>query len=296
MRILKLRQKEEKRGPGGVTLGFLWGMSVIFILIVILYYGAVQAGSLSPTASPAATMYTLSDIYTRLTTNATATLASHAFAPSGSPAGTLYTLTQVYDAIPTISADKVGTGTSYLGVSGTLLGSLFNGASGGASQSNGGSDDYNNGGSPLSGRYAKSWTACNSGNSYCSTSDSGADIKDESTGLVWSLPCNGSGCATFSDSSPITYSWNSSAVNNNSRTASQLCSDHSGWSLPHQKQLMQTYIDGSYSNLEASGTIRAYWSATVVSNDSTSSWYTNLSSGETAKAAKTSSNYVRCVR
>src|SRR3989344_414489 len=110
------------------------------------------------------------------------------------------------------TAAYVATGNTYCGTAGTLLANLWNGTSGaftGGSQANGGADDYNNAGAAASGRYAKGWTACNVGNSYCGTSDSGADAKDDSTGLVWSLPCNGSGCASFSDSSPLTYSWRS---------------------------------------------------------------------------------------
>ena len=100
---------------------------------LVLLVGIVYAGSLSPSADPAATSYTLTDIYNRLTTNATATAGDHDFAPSASPAGTLYTMTQVYDAIPTISGPKVLSGTTYLGVAGTLTGacltSTFNGTS-----------------------------------------------------------------------------------------------------------------------------------------------------------------------
>ncbi|MEI8229511.1 MAG: hypothetical protein WCG83_00030 [Candidatus Peregrinibacteria bacterium] len=81
------------------------------------------AGSLSPTAppsTPAATSYTLTNIYNRLTTNATATAGDHAFAPSGAPAASFKTLTQIYDAIPTITANLVKLGTTYLGINGTL--------------------------------------------------------------------------------------------------------------------------------------------------------------------------------
>lgn len=198
-----------------------------------------------------------------------------------------------------VTAAYLGVGNTWCGTAGTLLANLFNGTSGaftGGSQANGGADDYNNGGSAASGRYAMGWTACNAGNSYCGTSDTGADAKDDSTGLIWSMPCNGSGCASFSDATPLTYSWDSSAVNNNSRTVSQLCSDHTGWSLPHQKQLMQAYIDGSYGNLEASGVSRNYWSASTVSTNTTNAWHTYLSYGNTANNAKTSSYYVRCVR
>jgi hypothetical protein len=94
-------------------------------LVVVLSGSAIlatiaYAGSLTPPASPAATSYTLSDIYTRLTTNATTTSGSHVFAPSGSPVGSMYTLTQIYDTIPTIDAAKVLSGTTYLGVAGSI--------------------------------------------------------------------------------------------------------------------------------------------------------------------------------
>lgn len=93
------------------------GMSVIALLILGV---KVKAGNLNPSASPAASGYTLTDIYNRLTTNATATEADHLFVPSASPASSFYTLKQIYDAIPTIDASKVKLGTTYLGVSGTL--------------------------------------------------------------------------------------------------------------------------------------------------------------------------------
>ncbi len=89
--------------------------SASVVLVTIAY-----AGSLTPLLSPAATSYALDNIYTRLTTNATATEADHGFAPSGSPAASLYTLVQIYDAIPTIDAAKVLSGTTYLGVAGSI--------------------------------------------------------------------------------------------------------------------------------------------------------------------------------
>lgn len=66
-------------------------------------------------------MYTLTDIYNRLTTNATATEGNHSLSSSENPAGTMYTLKQIYEAIPTIDATKILQGTTYLGVGGTIL-------------------------------------------------------------------------------------------------------------------------------------------------------------------------------
>ena len=72
----------------------------ITIIAATICTGAVWAGSLTPTAGPAATGYTLTDIYNRLDTNTAATAGNHSFSPSASPAGSLYTLTQIYDKIP----------------------------------------------------------------------------------------------------------------------------------------------------------------------------------------------------
>jgi len=86
----------------------------------IITGGAVWAGSLTPPANPAASGYTLEDIYNRLNTNAAATAGGHSFSPSGDPAGSMYTLTQIYDKIPTVDASKILEGTTYLGVAGAI--------------------------------------------------------------------------------------------------------------------------------------------------------------------------------
>lgn len=93
----------------------------ITLLVFAASISAVRAGNLDSPDSPASTMYTLGDIYGRLTTNQTATEADHDFAPSADPVSSLRTLKEIYEAIPTIEADKVKSGTSYLGISGTLL-------------------------------------------------------------------------------------------------------------------------------------------------------------------------------
>ena len=434
---------------------------MVLVVLATVGIGFVRAGSLSPSAAPGGTMYTLNDIYTRLTTNAIATEGNHSLSSSASPASTMHTLKEIYQSIPTIVVGTVKKGTTYLGITGTLYGdtdaskvltsasgsgagtynatnltvsnvksgtafgvsssgtltpdggtssvadlfngktanltsdwtmdtgtlnlacnistldgtvnrvpnayddggdgsnrwcitdsgnavagdilsgktawvdglaisgigtvfaygdsigakvlgtatgagtaltSLFNGSDTsitfpGGSQGSGGVDDFNNAGAAAVGRYSKGWTQCIGGvggNNYCGTGSDKADARDDSTGLVWTFPCNGVGCTSFSDASPAAYSWDASAANNAGKTASQLCST-AGWSLPHQKQLMQTYIDGSYGNLEASGVDRNYWSATTVSLNTANAWNTNLSYGSTSNNTKTNSNFVRCV-
>jgi len=186
---------------------------------------------------------------------------------------------------------------------------LFNGTGQGftgGSQANGGIDDYNNAGSAPTDRYEATWTQCDEVvNNWCGTGDAFAAAKDENTGLIWSKPCSGVGCSTSAEPADTDYEWTyTDDADNNSLNADVLCSQDlgtthdAGWSLPHQKQLMQAYIDGSYGNLEATGVggNRLYWSATTRSNSTTYAWYVNLSNGYTYNRAKTNSTYVRCVR
>ncbi len=208
--------------------------------------------------------------------------------------------------------------------SATLLRNMWNGTRTdggfpGGSQIAGGVDDYNNSDAAPSNRYATSWTVCTADDtpiSYCGTGLASADAKDNATGLIWSLPCNGAGCDSFSDASPMTYRFSTNSVASNWSTVRNayldvatttpgiytFCGggDHGevGWSAPHQKQLMQAYIDGSYGNLEAGGVVdRDYWSATTLSDNPTYAWNVFLSSGSTILNTKVSnSNYVRCIR
>lgn len=94
---------------------------VIAAIIVLLgSFALTRAGSLTPSGTPAPTFYTLNDIYTRLITNATSTAGNHSLSITTSPATSMHTLTEIYNAIPTIDPTKVLTGTTYLGVAGTL--------------------------------------------------------------------------------------------------------------------------------------------------------------------------------
>lgn len=78
-------------------------------------------GSLSPSGTAGdATQYTLNDIYTKLTVNTSTSTKSGSISLPESAIATFRTLTEIYNAIPTIDATKVATGTTYLGVRGTL--------------------------------------------------------------------------------------------------------------------------------------------------------------------------------
>lgn len=160
----------------------------------------------------------------------------------------------------------------------------------------GGVDDYNNGGAIPVDSYQKTWTACTSGNSYCGTGRSVAEKQDPNTGLVWS-PALGS---------PSTYTWY--VANNCSNTDGNPCVkrssgktgcegyDDNNWRLPYQKELMQSYIDGSYGNLTNANNSYNYWSSTSASNLTTYAWSLFLSTGYMTTNPKTGSGYIRCVR
>jgi len=93
-------------------------LTVLFSVLVI--YGVARANTtiIPPSGTPVASFYTLSDIWTRLTTNGAA--GTHSFLFADPLAGTHVTLTQIYNAIPIIDATKVLSGTSYLGIPGTM--------------------------------------------------------------------------------------------------------------------------------------------------------------------------------
>lgn len=225
-------------------------------------------------------------------------------AACGGAAGYTYGDSSAYRVL--VTATGAGTNMKYLWNGSTSTDSRFIGGE----QSQGGIDDCGwdpaaaggakctltnpsnwIGGKPY-GTSTEGWTACDAppgGNNGCGTGDSNADAKDNSTGLVWSLPCGGSGttCTPTNETTPTSYTWSN---------AKSACSNMSGWYLPHQKQLMQAYINGSYGNLESLGTYLTYWSATSVSSNLPSAWYSSLSNGFTTNGSKTVPNYVRCVR
>jgi len=175
-------------------------------------------------------------------------------------------------------------------------------------QSLGGVDDYNNNQTMPSDSYLASWTVCAAGNSWCGTNDSAyAYAKDNSTGLIWSI--------WLDSGTTHTWFWANNCAYPNGLAADGVCNTNgepacqcvkltssktgcealgSGWRLPHQKELMQVYIDGSWGNLSSPGYF--YWSATTLSNYTQYAWYMGLDFGYTDFNSKTGTLQVRCVR
>ncbi|MDD3284107.1 MAG: DUF1566 domain-containing protein [Patescibacteria group bacterium] len=288
---------------------------------------------LTSSATPASTFHTLKDIYEAIPTiDADKMLTTADYmgvqgtivsigAVTITPSTTAQTIIAGYhNGSGTVSGDtdlissNILSGVNIFGVSGSAvsgadLSNMFNGSltpyegSGdhpGGATSTGGVDDYNNSDNPPADRYEVEWIQCTLGNNYCGTGDNFAQAKDNNTNLIWALPCAGAGCSSNSTTTQNYYTWDGSDgwdVSNNGMTAQQLCSSlGSGWYLPHQKQLMQAYIDGSYGNLEFPGTYDYYWSATTVSDAPGIAWIVLLSNGYTTNYVKFVTYRVRCVR
>jgi len=304
-------------------------------LSILVGVTAVYAGStLTPPASVSNTMYSLTDIYNLAsgTTVDEGTGEIEATPSEVSLSGK--SLSDVYEAISTeiakLTPSILLSGNTVFGVdggassgsSGANLSNMWNGTgteATGGSQANGGIDDANYDSNwvpqtPPEDRYEANWEKCKESNNYCETGDTGADAKDLNTGIIWSYPLkNTEGVNSFDVSAPdltgcetgncayrntdTYYSWDISNTNNNSKTASGLCQEQGeNWYLPHQKQLMQAYIDGAYGNLESIGVVRFYWSATADSGSEAGAWRVGLSDGFTNSSNKNDDSIIRCVQ
>lgn len=175
----------------------------------------------------------------------------------------------------------------------------------------GGVDDYNNGGAFPSDGYKVTWTTCNSGNSYCGSGIGTAEKKDPTTGLLWTakLPIGDVNWFVANNCKyPNKLTGDDGVCNTNGEVACYCVKhtggtgdaktgceayDDGGWRLPYQKELIQSYIDGSYAYL--SNASSSYWSATTVSYNTYYAWNVNQYSGLTNNV-KTTSVSVRCVR
>jgi len=181
------------------------------------------------------------------------------------------------------------------------------------SKEKGGVDDYNDGGSMPSDTFSENFTQCTSANNYCGTGDStacagGVCYQDNRTNLVWSDYLDGGANHTWfwvnncwepgSSGNPgsCTANGNVACQCFSYPNASSGCAvlGDGNWRVPHQKELMQVYINGSWGNLPHAGS--NFWSATTNSHDTHYAWIVNLHYGNTTNNTKTTNRYSRCVR
>jgi len=192
-------------------------------------------------------------------------------------------------------------------------------------QALGGVDDYNATATIPSDTYKQTWITCNSsaytpanpGGNYCNTGRSVLNnlvSQDPNTNLVWSpqissgstwftannckypngLPGADSACDTHGEIACYCVKHTGSVDPADPKTGCEAYDD-GNWRLPSQKELLQSYIDGSWGNLATAGS--GYWSATTKSNTTQYAWYTSQGNGSTKYYLKTDATIsVRCVR
>jgi len=309
---------------------------IIAILISVLIVVAIaKAGSLTPSNDPAATSYTLTDIYNRVNTNATAIEADHSFTPAGSPGDTLKTLIQIYDKIPTINSSKLLDDTTYLGVTGSIADCASEGLQAcyvtgsyyavrdWSLQKNRIWDDWK--GSAVStdqgllyaynnnldqNEEEATWQSYTDANLNGALVASGAVKKDTRTGLYWS-DCYSSvsgdeTCETrtnifilngiIGDSDDGLDAEGGQAVD----FCEALSLDADGDTTDETDWYLPSQKELMQVYIDGSPNIlpqsdHGYWSSTEVSSDSSLAWYLYLHGGSTGGNPKSGAIYVRCV-
>ena len=306
--------------------------SCLVVLVSIFLVAAIaRAGNMAPSGVPAASGYTLGDIFTRLTTNATSTEEIHGFAPGASPAGSLHSLTDIYAAIPAIDASQVLSGTSYLGVAGAYnaanltAGNVKNGVAYGVSSTGTFKThlpDTGNGNPRLCYNDSAS-QPCNDGNTgwprqdadavgdaaACSLSFTpltiGSDsvVLDNCTNLMWTkcpYGASGSDCSVNEWGTMTTW-----------KAALQTCATlnyggYTDWRLPNVKELL-SLLDFTYDSNLGVALINAIafpnstpgnvWSATTPFAVPGRAYSVDFWWGAAVTSSKADDNeYVRCVR
>lgn len=274
-----------------IVLGFFLLLTLVFSYRHIQIVRAEQSGS-SPESGATSRLVTLANALASLSYGSTAT-------GSWGDWGTSWN--RIYSAATAPFNDAVAN-------------TLKNGGNTDYPQSVGGVDDYNNNGVIPADSYQATWTTCNVGNSYCGSGRSVAEKKDENTGLIWSprissgsnwfvanrckypngLPGDDGVCNTHGE--VACQCVKDTANEDPDNTTAVTCEryDDGNWRLPTQKELMMSYIDGSWAQLTNAAT--SYWSSTTNSYATQGSWATGQANGTTTTNNKTANYSVRCVR
>jgi hypothetical protein len=98
-----------------ITFSYVLG-GVVLLGVVAL------AGSLSPSAPVGTTMKTMEDVYQKLTLNTYTPIAEHDMSTTSSPFPSMHSLADIWDAIPNVLEGTIATGTTIMGITGTLYG------------------------------------------------------------------------------------------------------------------------------------------------------------------------------
>jgi hypothetical protein len=90
--------------------------------VVLLGVVALAADSLSPSAPVGTTMKTMEDVYQKLTLNTYTPPTEHDMSTTSSPFPSMHSLADIWDAIPNLLEGTIATGTTIMGITGTLYG------------------------------------------------------------------------------------------------------------------------------------------------------------------------------
>ena len=271
------------------------GLLILIVLITGTFAHTAFAGSLTPSAAPASVWFTLDGIYNKLINNTVnATEGAQSFATPGSVSATFHTLEDIYNSIPTLDASKIASGTTYMGVTGTLVA--------GGLPKTGQTSCWDVSGNPISctgtgqdGELQEGLPA--SGSRFTDNGD--GTITDNATGLMWDKCSNGQSASDCSGGSANQLDWPTALMTCQADTTG----GHSGWRLPNRNELI------SITNLEnispaidttffPSTQSDDYWSSSTGQDAGgyNNAWLVNFDNGGVDANDKTGTGYVRCVR
>lgn len=280
-----------------------------FILIAFIIGAFVHttfAGSLTPSVSPVSTMYTLDGIYNKLIDNTTSQMEGGAsFTTPGSVSATFHTLKEIYENIPILDATRIKSGTTYMGVLGTLYpGGILKTGQTHCNASNSGYGSFSQipcTGTSQDGESQKGITL-----SYVDNSD--GTVSDSATGLMWQkcsngqtgLDCSGGSAASvlFDDGDGDLGIAHQPAIN---YCDSLSLATHTDWRLPNVKELtsivdygrVSPAINPTYFPNTQSG---YYWSSTAYEYNAGFAWIVGFYDGYVNFDFMGGSYFVRCVR
>lgn len=120
-------------------------------------------------------------------------------------------------------------------------------------------------------------------------------VTDNRTGLMWRRCSQGKNDDATCTGTSGSYTWEDAISQCENETA-----DYSDWRLPNYKELLSIVSYGAMSpainGTFPATTSTAYWTSTSYAGDGTTAWYVDFNMGGGDPSAKTTPQYVRCVR
>lgn len=253
------------------------------LIATLAVAGVAYAGSLTPpSGTPAATSYTLEDIYQKLTTNTNATEANHTVSTTSSPTiATFHSLADLYNAA--VDAKAALSSAAPLKTNQTTC--------------------WNVNGTPIadcSGIGVEQDGALKRGIARTYTDNTNGTITDGATSLMWKKCSEGLSGADCSTGTATQMTWSDALTY---CAALSYAGHTTGWHLPNIRELL-TMVDYGQA-APAIDTAKfpntysgSYWSATTGQYPGYKdyAWGVNFDDGFTPYGIKSGTFRVRCVR